>query len=78
MEAASLTLVKALEAVISVVAVTGRNSQGEYRLEGEAMDHVRLARLQVERAEKVIAGWQENRLRTRGDREWFLELSGCG
>jgi hypothetical protein len=61
MEAASLTLVKALEAVISVVAVTGSNPQGEYRLEGEAMDHLRLVRLQVERAEKVIAAWQENR-----------------
>lgn len=48
-------LVKALEAVISVVAVTGSNepgyipkiddniSSGEYRLEVEAMDHLRIA-----------------------------------
>ncbi len=68
MQEASLTLVKTLEVVILVVAVTGSNPQGEYRLEVEAMDHLRIARLQVERAEKVIAGWQENRLRTRGDR----------
>ena len=59
---------KTLEAVILVVAVTGSNPQGEYRLEVEAIDHLRIARLRVERAEKVIAGWQGNSLRTRGDR----------
>jgi putative hemolysin len=41
---------------------------GEYRLEVEAMDNLRIARLRVERIEKVIADLQEKRLRTRGDR----------
>jgi putative hemolysin len=42
-------------------------SSGEYRLAVEAMDHLRIARLRVERIEKVVADLQENRGRTRGD-----------
>jgi len=43
-------------------------SSGKYRLEVEAMDHLRIARLQVERIEKVIANLQENKERTKGNR----------
>jgi putative hemolysin len=38
-----------------------------YRLTVEAMDHLRIARLRVERIEKGVADLQENRARTRGD-----------
>ncbi len=40
---------------------------GRYRLAVEAMDHLRIARLQVEQIEKVVADLQENRVRTRGN-----------
>jgi len=43
-------------------------SIGEYRLAVETMDHLRIARLRVERIEKVVADLQENRVRTRGNR----------
>ena len=42
-------------------------SIGEYRLAVETMDHLRIARLRVERIEKVVADLQENRVRTRGN-----------
>ncbi len=39
----------------------------EYRLQVEAMDHLRIARLRVERAEQVAADLHEDRVRTKGD-----------
>ena len=42
-------------------------SSGRYRLTVEAMDHLRIARLRVERIEKVVADLQESRVRSRGD-----------
>jgi len=39
-----------------------------YQLQVEAMDHFRIARLRVERIEKVVADLQENRVRTRENR----------
>ncbi len=38
-----------------------------YRLQVEAMDHLRIARLRVERAEQVAADLHENRVRTKGN-----------
>jgi putative hemolysin len=43
-------------------------SSGGYRLAVEAMDHLRIARLRVERIEKGVTDLQENRVRARGDR----------
>ena len=43
-------------------------SIGMYQLQVEAMDHFRIARLRVERIEKVVADLQENRVRTRENR----------
>ena len=40
----------------------------EYQLEVEAMDHVRIAHLRVERIKKVFADVQDSRRSTRGDR----------
>jgi len=40
-------------------------SIGMYQLQVEAMDHFRIARLRIERIEKVVADLQENRVRTR-------------
>jgi putative hemolysin len=42
-------------------------SSGGYRLTVEAMDHLRIARLRVERIEKGVADLQENRVRAKGD-----------
>jgi len=42
-------------------------SSKEYRLEVEAMDHFRIARLRVGRIEKAVADLQENRLRITGE-----------
>jgi putative hemolysin len=42
-------------------------SSGEYRLAVEVMDHLRIARLRVERIEKVVADLPENRVRTLRD-----------
>jgi magnesium and cobalt exporter, CNNM family len=39
---------------------------GGYRLAVEAMDHLRIARLRVERIEKGVADLQKNRVRARG------------
>ncbi len=38
-----------------------------YRLQVEAMDHLRIARLRVESAEQVAADLHENRVRTKGN-----------